>query len=180
VAYNVSSGNGSAGTGLFGPTPGTSARDNLIYGNTLTNNGLPGVAIHVHAGRQNMDGNVIVNNMISGNGGDDDAHIGPTGIAVFSDSSAGATPIAGTVISGNTITGQDNGIWVGTNTTDVSLHFNNVGGNSVGINNGGTGSIDAAWNYWGCAGGPGGTGCANMSGPVSASSWLPAAPSPGN
>lgn len=95
---------------------------------------------------------------------------------IFSDVKGGAAPITGTVISGNRINSQENGVYVGTTAMSASLHFNDLSGNSVGVNNAGTGTIDAAWNYWGCPGGPTATGCAATNGDVGAASWLPAAP----
>jgi parallel beta-helix repeat protein len=176
VLNNVSTGNGSAGVGVFGPTPGTASHDNVIIGNTLTNNGLPGVSIRSHTPEQNLNGNIIVNNTISGNGPDPDAPSGRSGIAIFSDAGGHAAPITGTVISGNTISDQETGVYFGTTASDASLTFNALGSTVVGVKNGGTGSVDAAWNYWGCPGGPGAAGCSATTGAVNGSSWLTSSP----
>lgn len=72
VVQNISDHNGlngaGAGVGIFGPLPGATVANNVIINNTLTNNGLPGVAFHAHSPGQNLNNNVIVGNQISGNG----------------------------------------------------------------------------------------------------------------
>ncbi|HLZ21774.1 MAG TPA: right-handed parallel beta-helix repeat-containing protein [Ktedonobacterales bacterium] len=176
IENNVAANNGAAGVGIFTPTPGTNAYDNLVIGNTLTGNGLPGVALHSHAGNQNLNGNVIMYNTISGNGADDDAGAAPTGIIIFSDAKGQAAPIDATVIAHNRISGETNGIWVGTTATNVSAHFNDLTGNGVGVNNAGTGTVDAGWNYWGCPGGPGASGCVPTMGTIMTAGWLPSPP----
>jgi hypothetical protein len=42
-----------------------------------------------------------------------------------------------------------------TNTpADVDLHFNDLLGGNIGVDNLGTGTVDATQNWWGCAKGP--------------------------
>ena len=176
IEDNTVTHNGAAGVGIFTPTPGTMAYDNIVIGNTLTNNGLPGVALHSHAPGQNLNGNVIMYNTISGNGGDDDAGAEPTGILIFSDAKGHAAPIDATVIAHNRISGETNGIWVGTTATNVSAHFNDLAGNAMGMNNAGTGTVDGGWNYWGCPGGTGTPGCVPTTGTVMTAGWLPSPP----
>jgi len=183
VEDNLSMGNGTAGSGdgagvgIFAPTPGTAAYNNVVIGNTLMNNAQPGVALHSHANGQNLNNNVILNNVISGNGFDGGTNTVHSGIVVFADATGGAAPIVGTLIAGNTISTEDAGVWVGSNATDVSVHGNDLSGSTVGVQNAGTGSVDANWNYWGCAGGPAASGCATMQGTIVADAWLSAAPS---
>ena len=190
VANNVSNANGvqigGAGVGLFsdGEGPGR-ASGNLIVRNQLTNNGIPGVALHTHVGpafgapADNMNGNVIVGNFISGNGADtfDTATPGTTGINI--NSGGGGSPVQGTIISQNLI--QNEQVDVAVNTpTAVGAHFNDLLGGNIGVANvcaldgaACTGSIDATENYWGCPGGPGSMGCTTISGPnISFAPWL--------
>ncbi len=172
VVGNLSTGNGGAGVGIFAPTPGTMAYENLVLDNTLTNNGLPGVALHSHAPGQDLNGNVIIGNQISGNAADAPG-TGPTGIVVFSDASAGAAPITGMTISNNTIRNEAIDVLIGTSTMNLALHNNNLlGKGMVGVLNAGTGTIDATLNYWGCAGGPGASGCSTVQGTVTYAPWL--------
>ena len=78
VADNLSTGNGvkigGAGAGMFSDGAGRGrVSDNVIIGNTLTNNGLGGVALHTHVGpafglpADDMSGNKIIGNTIAGN-----------------------------------------------------------------------------------------------------------------
>jgi len=103
-----------AGIGIFAPGPGTASYDNLISDNTLSGNGLAGVALHGHAPGAFVGGNSIIGNLIGTNNVDGDSDVAPhadavtTGILVWS----AATPITET-ISGNTIFGDWNGIWLG-------------------------------------------------------------------
>lgn len=174
ISDNVSTGNGGAGVGMFTPTPGTASHDNLVIGNTLTDNGLPGVALHSHAPGQNLNGNRIIGNTIANNGADDDAGTsGPTGIIVFSDGAHGAAPITGTEITNNTIDREAIDVWVGTAAISQVLRSNNLlGSHAVGVQNAGTGTVDATNNYWGCPGGPGAPGCSSVTGTVLFTPWL--------
>jgi hypothetical protein len=57
------------------------------------------------------------------------------------------------------------GVDVATNTpAAVGAHFNDLLGGQIGIDNIGTGSVIGQENWWGCAGGPGATGCTTVSG----------------
>jgi parallel beta-helix repeat protein len=190
VANNVSNANGvqigGAGVGLFsdGEGPGR-ASGNLIVRNQLTNNGIPGVALHTHVGpafgapADNMNGNVIVGNFISGNGADtfDTATPGPTGINI--NSGDGGSPVQGTIISQNLIQNEQVDVAVN-DPTALDAHFNDLLGGNVGVANvcaldgaACTGRIDATENYWGCPGGPGSIGCTTTSGPnISFAPWL--------
>ena len=101
IAENESSNNGlavegaGAGVGIFDSVPGAQAYGNVVINNRLTDNGLPGVAMHSHSSDQNLNDNLIIGNHISGNHADteDAATPGPTGINVF-----GVSPVTGTVI----------------------------------------------------------------------------------
>lgn len=95
---------------------GGAAYGNRIIGNTVEGNGLPGVTLHSHDPRQDLNGNVILDNVIGTNAlggakggpGDDDAGIHHTaGIVVWS----GFVKITQVRIAGNHITGNYFGIW---------------------------------------------------------------------
>lgn len=82
-------------------------------------------------------------------------------------------------ITGNTIRGfteyavdiqQDPG--EATDATQVSAHGNAIVGNGSGVRNGGTGTLVATDNWWGCNGGPGAAGCDGTEGDVDADPWL--------
>jgi parallel beta-helix repeat protein len=191
VAENVSSRNGvkvgGAGVGLFsdGQGPGR-VSGNVIIRNTLTGNGLPGVALHTHAGPafhaplDNMDGNMIIGNSISGNGADtaDTATDGPAGINI--NSGGGGSPVRGTIISQNVIRDEEEDIAVNT-PAEVDAHLNDLLDGKVGVADVCaldhatvcTGSVDATENYWGCPAGPGGKECTTTKGSdIRSTPWL--------
>jgi hypothetical protein len=175
IAENESSNNGlavegaGAGVGIFDSAPGTQAYGNVVINNRLKDNGLPGVAMHSHTPGQNLNDNLIVGNRISGNGADteDAATPGPTGINVF-----GVSSITGTVISGNVI--DDEAVDIATKTpAQVNVHLNDLLGEKIGVDNLGTGTVDATENWWGCPGGPGAEECTTVKGPgVFFTPWL--------
>ena len=182
ISTNTSTNNGAekggAGIGLFsdGNGPGI-VTNNAVTGNTLTGNSLPGVAIHSHKGpalgepADNMSGNSIVSNTISGNGADtaDSETPGTAGINISSGD--GGSGIVGTVVTGNTISGEDVDIGVNTG-VEVNIHQNNLLGGKIGVANDCTldgasctgSNINATQNYWGCSTGPGTSGCTTTSG----------------
>jgi len=177
VSGNTSARNGlrtgeGAGVGVFAGPPGAQNWGDVVIGNTLTGNGLPGVALHSHTVFQKLTDILIAGNTISGNGPDSDPGTTvPTGIDVFSDSVHGAAAITGVVIVGNTIKGEGIDVAVKTPET-VAVHLNNFFGN-IGIDNLGTGTVDATMNWWKCANGPGSNGCSSMLGAgVLTSPWL--------
>lgn len=191
VTENVSTGNGvqigGSGVGLFsdGNGPGQ-VTGNVVIGNLLTDNGLGGVALHTHVGpafglpADNMDGNMIIGNFISGNLADtaDTATPGTVGINI--NSGGGGSPVHGTIISHNVIRDEDVDIAVNT-PAEVDIHLNDLLGGKIGAADVCafdkaticTGSIDATENYWGCFAGPGGHGCTTASGSdVRFTPWL--------
>jgi nitrous oxidase accessory protein NosD len=185
ISHNVSRHNGyevpgaGAGVGLFAPFPGTTAANNVVIGNVLIDNGLPGVAMHNHAAAPppappiNLNGNVIVGNKFSGNGQDtaDAATSGPTGINIFS-----LAPVTGTVIDQNVFTDESIGVAFNAPQGEVSAHLNDFHNKGTGVENLGTGSVNATENWWNCAAGPSGGGdCATATGPsVFVAPWLKA------
>ena len=155
-----------AGVGLFAPGPGNKVYANVVINNLLKDNGLPGVALHNHAVAPmdtpavNLNDNVIAGNRISGNGADTDdaATPGPTGINVF-----GLAPMTGTIISENVI--DDEAVDIATNTpAQVNVHLNDLLDGKIGVDNLGTGTVDATENWWGCPNGPGAGGCTTVKG----------------
>lgn len=187
IAHNVSQHNGydlpgaGAGVGIFAPFPGTTNAANVVIDNDLLNNGLPGVTMHNHAAAPspappvNMNDNVIVGNHFSGNGADtaDAATSGPTGINLYS-----VAPVMGTVISQNVFNGEAIDVAFKAPTGQVSAHLNNFDAGAIGVENLGTGAVNATQNWWHCPkgpAGPGAGGCSSASGPnVIVFPWLTA------
>jgi len=128
-----------AGVGIFTFLPGGTVSGNVIMTNQLIGNGLPGVAMHAHTPGEFLNDNVIAGNVIAGNGADteDAATPGPAGINVF-----GASPITGTIISGNVI--KDEAVDIVANTSAlVDAHFNDLLGKQTGVANIGGGIVNA-------------------------------------
>jgi parallel beta-helix repeat protein len=159
-----------AGIGFFSDGSGIGlVHGNTAIGNQLLNNGIPGIAFHSHVGpnfhlpADDLNDNRIIANHISGNGADvgDTPTPGPTGINL--NSGGGGTPITGTVISGNRIDNETDDIAVNT-PAKVDIHFNNLLGGQTGVDNLGSGTVDATYNYWGCFSGPNSNKCSSVSG----------------
>jgi parallel beta-helix repeat protein len=159
-----------AGVGIFDSVPGAKNYSNVVIGNSLTNNGLPGVAMHSHTPGQNLNNNSIIGNYIAGNHADtdDSATPGPTGINVF-----GVSPVRGTIIIQNTIENESDDVVTNTPAI-VTIHLNNLlGSGKIGVDNIGKGKVDATENWWGCFGGPTKANCSSVSGPdILFTPWL--------
>jgi len=164
-----------AGVGIFAPFPGTTAASNVVIDNDLHNNGLPGVTMHNHAAAPapappvNMNDNVIVGNRISGNGEDtfDAATSGPTGINLFS-----VAPVTGTVVSQNVFDDESIDIAFNAPAGQINAHLNDFD-KAIGVDNIGTGTVNATFNWWNCPAGPGGKKCATVIGSgVAVTPWL--------
>jgi hypothetical protein len=190
ISENVVSRNGvkvgGAGVGLFsdGAGPGR-VSNNVIIRNELTDDGIPGVALHTHVGpnfgapADDLSRNMIVGNFISGNGADTDDTVtpGPTGINI--NSGGGGSPVRGTIISQNIIRNEDVDIAVN-DPAELDAHLNDLLGGKVGVANvcaldsaACTGTIDATENFWGCHEGPGARGCSTTSGAnIRSTPWL--------
>lgn len=128
-----------------------------IGGNSINGNGATGLLL---TGTINelLD---IDRNYFSGNGWEDldlgVSWIGPLSIL-------GQTKISGNTFSG----GAWNAIWIDTvsnfNSTPI-INYNLLNGPNWAIVNLGNKIIDAKYNYWGCSGGVGTTGCKQVAGP---------------
>lgn len=185
ISNNTSAHNGfqvpgaGAGVGIFAPFPGTTDAGNVVIGNILRDNGLPGVTMHNHAAAPspappvNMNDNVIVGNQISGNGADtaDTPTSGPTGINLFSHAS-----VSGTVISQNAFDNETIDIAFSAPSGQMNVHLNDFNGKAIGVDELSAATVDATENWWNCPFGPGSKGgCATVSGSgVNTSPWLTA------
>jgi parallel beta-helix repeat protein len=165
ISHNVIDGNQSydnglgiatgagAGVGIFAPFPGTASHANVITGNTLYGNGHPGVELHNHASAPapapgiNLNDNIIVGNYIYGNAADSaDAHTnGLTGINIYS-----TAPVTGTVIAQNKFDNEAINISFKVPAGSLDVHFNDFNNKGIGVQNLGTGIINATENYWDC------------------------------
>ncbi|HTC33071.1 MAG TPA: right-handed parallel beta-helix repeat-containing protein [Bryobacteraceae bacterium] len=177
-----------AGVGIFAAGPGAQTYGNVVVNNQIMGNGLPGVAMHNHAAVTGappivFNDNMIVGNTITQNGADteDTATSGTAGINI-----ASIAAMTGTVITGNIISQEAIGLAVRA-PGQVTATLNNFTAGS-GIQNNGSGAVDATENWWGCLGGPASVACASSSGSVVFAPWLttpfspnvlPAAPSAG-
>jgi nitrous oxidase accessory protein NosD len=191
ISNNESSSNGlanggGAGIGLFAPGPGAVTYGNVVIANTITGNGLPGVAMHNHLGVSAsgtvgiiFDDNSIIGNTIRLNGADsgDAATAGPTGINIYS-----VGYMTGTVVAQNVIDHESIGLAVNVpmlwNVPAIQVHLNDFAPFGFrpylqGVSNTGTALVDATENWWGCSSGPQAlSGCAKASSGVNFMPWL--------
>ena len=191
ISFNLSHANGvtvgGSGVGLFTDGAGQGrVSGNVIIGNTLTNNGLGGVALHTHVGpafglpADDMSNNQILSNVIAGNLADEEDTATPGRVGININSGRGGSPVIGTVIAQNVIRDEDIDVAVNT-PAEVDVHLNDLFGQKIGVGNvcafdGAsicTGTVDATQNFWGCRFGPGGSKCSTVSGAnVRFSPWL--------
>jgi len=166
-----------AGVGIFASAPGTAAYGNVVSNNLLTGNGIPGVAIHGHTPQQNLNNNIIIGNTISANGADL-ADTPTSGPAGIN--VAGISPITGTVIMQNVFTQETLAVVINA-PGDARIHQNTFPGGGIGVANLRGAAVNADANYWGCPSDPtlsisAFARCSLTSGPVTVGSWLTAAP----
>jgi len=165
-----------AGVGIFAPFPGTSNTANVITGNDLHDNGLPGVTMHNHASAPapapgiSLNDNVIVGNHIYGNAADtaDAFTPGPTGINIYSTAS-----VTGLIVAQNDFHDESINIAFKVPAGSLNVHFNDFDDHAIGIDNLGSGWIDATNNWWNCAAGPS-AACSSTTGAnITTAPWLP-------
>jgi parallel beta-helix repeat protein len=164
---------GGAGVGIFASIPGAMSYGNVVAANVVSENGLPGIAMHAHAPNQKLSDNMIVGNTSRNNGPDteDAATPGTAGINLYS-----LTPMTGNIISGNTVSSQDNGVVIN-NPALVQVQFNSLQAKKAGVNNLNTTPIDATNNWWSCSFGPTIPACAVVMGPnIQFDPWLTTPP----
>ncbi|MBZ5607887.1 MAG: right-handed parallel beta-helix repeat-containing protein [Acidobacteriia bacterium] len=166
ISGNTSTNNGKkapgagAGVGIFAPGPGSKAYSNVVVNNVLTGNGLPGVTMHNHAAPPGAPPVNFNDNVIIGNVISSNA----------ADTEDAATPgpaginIYSVAPMSGTIVTQNT---ISQETVDLAVNapgplvatLNNFL-DSVGINSSGVGTVNATQNWWRCPGGPGTGGCA--------------------
>jgi len=128
VKGNTSDGNGATGIGLF-----NAAYNNTIEGNTFNGNVAPGIEIDDHVPGADLNGNSVIDNTVGVNSLSD----GPGGASpgqhdVFTTHTTGimvidlATPVTGTVIEGNTVSGDYYGIFLSALASSTTLSANTV------------------------------------------------------
>lgn len=158
-----------AGVGIFAFIPGANMSGNVVSNNVLLHNGIPGVTIHLHAPGMNFDNIKIVHNVIRGNGADSDPDATTPGTAGIN--IGGHSAINGLIIAKNQISDEQTDVVLNVSSS-VALHLNDLLSNGFGVQNLGTGAVDATANWWGCAGGPGAHGCSSVGPGVSYIPWL--------
>ncbi|HET8625790.1 MAG TPA: putative Ig domain-containing protein, partial [Thermomicrobiales bacterium] len=154
-------------------------RNSTITGNTAEFGG------GISTGTNNGIATTITNTAITSNNATDTTG-GPTtsGGGIGIEATDGQVTITGSTITGNQTLGNGGGVAfsaTAANTGSLSLGFNRVAGNTVGVGgNGtglytdGTGAVTAQHNWWGCNAGPGSAPCDRVVGPAAAAytPWL--------
>jgi hypothetical protein len=140
----------------------------LISGNVFTANRFFGLVLD--QGNATALGNVITG-----------SNVGVLAVAFNGNTANTQVTLIGNVISGNGLTPAgvpEGGIVLENDPTDITSaievtgRFNNVSGNSIGINNTTDNVVDAELNFWGSSAGPGGAGSDTVVGPVNFAPWL--------
>jgi parallel beta-helix repeat protein len=119
------------------------------------NNDGPGASVFSAGGKLTVSNSIIA---------------GPT-IAIALVTGAAATITGGEIITFD----KGTGIVVGSGPNDactVAVHNVDLSSNTTGIKNNGSRPVDATFDWWGSADGPGGTGASNVVGLVNFSPWL--------
>ncbi len=142
VKGNTANNNGAAGLLAATPFPGTGVYTNTFETNTADGNGLAGMTIHSHAPLQDTRGNKVLHDTFKNDAlhgspshgpGTVTARVAQTiGVEVFA--AAGPTDVAGTVITGNTISTVFYGIWL----SPGVLHVATIQTNTISVSAGGT------------------------------------------
>jgi K319L-like, PKD domain/Periplasmic copper-binding protein (NosD) len=161
-----------AGVGIFAPGPGSQTYGNVVVNNVLMGNGLPGVAMHNHASVPGAPPVVFDDNVIVGN------TISQNGADTADTATSGSTGIniASLAPMNGTVISQN---IISQESIAVEFHapgqltasLNNFTA-GTGIFNASSGTVDAAQNWWGCLGGPASVACAQASGSLTFAPWL--------
>ncbi len=166
ISNNQSMNNGNkvpgagAGVGIFAPGPGSQAYGNVVINNVLTGNGLPGVTMHNHAAPPHAPAVNLNDNIIIGN---TISGNGADTDDAATPGSAGVNIFSQAPVTGTVIAentiGQEH----------LGIAFNAPSGQvtanlnnllaPIGIINLGAGTVSGAQNWWGCAPGPNVGGC---------------------
>ncbi|HTW63376.1 MAG TPA: right-handed parallel beta-helix repeat-containing protein [Bryobacteraceae bacterium] len=161
-----------AGVGIFAAGPGTQTYGNVVVNNVMMGNGLPGVAMHNHASVPGAPPVVLNDNVIVGN------TISENGADTEDTATSGPTGInihSIAAVSGTVISqnviSQESIGLAFTAPGQVTASLNNFTA-GAGIFNGGSGSVQGTENWWGCLGGPASVACASSSGTVASAPWL--------
>ncbi len=161
-----------AGVGIFAAGPGNANYGNVVVNNILMGNGLPGVAMHNHASVPGAPPVVFNDNVIVGN------IISQNGADTEDTATSGPAGI--NLASIATVTGtvvsqnvisQEAIAFAFTAPGQATATLNNFTA-GIGIHNGGSGTVDGTENWWGCLGGPASVACASSSGSVAFAPWL--------
>jgi parallel beta-helix repeat protein len=162
-----------AGVGIYAAGPGMKNYSNVVINNIMMGNGLPGVAMHNHAAPAGAPAADLDNNVIVGN------TISQNGADVEDTATSGPTGInIHSLVAVNGTVISENLI----SQESIAVAFTAPGGETsvslnnftavTGVHNGGAGTVNATENWWGCLGGPQSPACANISGSVAFAPWL--------
>ena len=162
-----------AGVGIYAAGPGAKNYSNVVINNVIMGNGLPGVAMHNHAAPAGAPPVDLDNNVIIGN------TISQNGADVEDTATSGPTGINIHSLA------PVNGTVISQNLISqetIAVAFTAPGGEVsaalnnftavTGVFNGGGGAVDATENWWGCLGGPQSPACATFGGSVAFAPWL--------
>jgi hypothetical protein len=117
----------------------------------------------------NLNDNIIVSNRIHGNAADteDAMTSGPTGINIFS-----TAPVTGIVIAQNDFSNESISIAFNAPGGWIEAHFNDFNERGIGIDNLGSGTINATENWWDCGSGPSAKCSSVVGSGVTSAPWL--------
>jgi parallel beta-helix repeat protein len=120
---------------------------NILEGNAVRDNYFAGIRLTNNANTTNIIGNTIIGNAVES---------GNSGAGIFIKNNSSSSVILGNLIQGN----NANGVLVTNGNTGTMVQFNAfIGHVEYGVKNLGTDPtyvVDARFNYWGAANGPGG------------------------
>lgn len=161
ISRNVSMRNGTqtpgAGVGIFAPGPANVNTGNVVINNVIVGNGSTGVAMHNHAAPPGLPFANMNDNAIVGNFISGN---GPDNPGAPTTGPTGINVFSMAPVTGTTITGntfENEAIDVGFNAATGSLNVHfNNFSRGAGVDDVSTGTVDATENWWHCASGPGG------------------------